>query len=90
MPGRPRLAPPTYGIMYGMEKTTVYVPQDLKRALARAAAANGRSEAQFIREALRAATAAADAPRPRLPLFASGKSRLAERAEKALAGFGGT
>jgi hypothetical protein len=74
--------------MYGMEKTTVYLPPSLKRALARAAAARGQSEAQLIREALDAATKSAPAPRPRLPLFRSGKSGLAERADKALAGFG--
>lgn len=74
--------------MYGMERTTVYFPPDLKRALARAAAAKGQSEAQLIRDALRAAVAIAPDPRPRLPLFASGKPRLAERVEQALAGFG--
>ena len=71
-----------------MHKTTVYVPPDLKRALAQAAAAKGRSQAQLIREALQAAASMEDAPRPRLPLFASRKPRLAEQAEKALAGFG--
>ncbi len=74
--------------MCGMEKTTVYVPADLKRALARTAAAKGQSEAALIREALRAATSQGATPRPRLPLFASRKPRLAERTEKALAGFG--
>jgi len=74
--------------MYGMQKTTVYVPDELKHALARAAAARGCSEAELIREALRAATARTPAPRPRLPLFNSRKPRLAERADKALAGFG--
>lgn len=74
--------------MYGMHKTTVYVPHDLKRALARTAAAKGQSEAELIREALRAATSGGAGARPRLPLFESGKPRLAERAEKALAGFG--
>jgi predicted transcriptional regulator len=74
--------------MYGMEKTTVYLPPELKRALARAAAARGQSEAQLIREALSAATARQAAPRPRLPLFESGKPGLAEGLEKALAGFG--
>jgi hypothetical protein len=73
--------------MYGMHKTTVYVPHELKRALARTAAATGQSEAQFIRAALRAATLAT-AVRPRLPLFSSGKPGLARRVEKALAGFG--
>ena len=74
--------------MYGMQKTTVYVPEDLKRALARTAAARGWSEAELIREALRAVTSAGEAPRPRLPLFESGKPRLAERIDQALSGFG--
>ena len=77
-----------YGIMYGMHKTTVYVPEDLKRALTRTAAAKGQSEAELIRQALRAATASGAPTRPRLPLFESRKPRLAERAEEALDGFG--
>ena len=76
--------------MYGMEKTTVYVPEELKRSLARAAAARGCSEAELIREALRAVTARTAPPRPRLPLFRSRKPRLAERVDAALAGFGGS
>ena len=75
-------------MMYGMQKTTVYVPEELKRSLAQAAAARGCSEAELIREALRAVTAGS-APRPRLPLFESRKPRLAERVDEALAGFGG-
>jgi len=71
-----------------MNRTTVYFPADLKKAVARAAAARGQSEAQLIREALRAAVTGAPAPRPRLPLFASGKPRLAERVARLLAGFG--
>lgn len=78
----------TYVIMYGMHKTTVYVPEDLKRALARMAAAKGQSKAELIREALRAATSLGAPTRPRLPLFESRKPRLAERVEEALAGFG--
>ena len=77
-----------YGIMYGMHKTTVYVPEALKRALTRTAAAKGWSEAELIREALRTATSASGAPGPRLPLFESGKPRLAENVDRALAGFG--
>lgn len=77
-----------YGIVYGMERTTVYFPADLKKAVARVASASGCSEAELIRAALRAAVADSPAPRPRLPLFASGKPRLAERVEQALAGFG--
>lgn len=82
--------PYTYGNMYGMQKTTVYIPDDLRKALARAAAARGVSEAQLIREALHAATSQVPPPRPRLPLFKSGKPDLAERLDEALAGFGET
>ena len=74
--------------MYGMQKTTVYVPDELKRALAQTAASRGCSEAELIREALRALTASAAPPRPRVPLFKSRKPRLAERVDDALAGFG--
>lgn len=77
-----------YGMMYGMQKTTVYIPEDVKRALGQAAAARGMSEAELIREALRQITSQSTPPRPRLPLFRSGKPRLAERVEEALSGFG--
>ena len=78
----------TCGIVYGMEKTTVYLPGDLKRALKHAAAARGCSEAELIREAIRVVTKDAVPPRPRLPLFKSSARGLAERVERALAGFG--
>lgn len=71
-----------------MHKTTFYVPDELRRALARVAAARRCSEAELIREALRQLTARAEPPRPKLPLFASRRPRLAERVEEALAGFG--
>lgn len=74
--------------MYGMQKTTVYLPEELKRALGRFAAARGISEAELIREAVRAITAEVPPPSPRLPLFASGQPDLAERADAALEGFG--
>jgi hypothetical protein len=71
-----------------MQKTTVYIPEDLKRALTRVAAARGISEAELIREALRSLATRSAEPRPRLPLFKSGKARLAERLDEALSGFG--
>ena len=71
-----------------MQKTTVYLPDDLKRALARAAAVRGCSEAELIRKAVRTVADEALPPRPRLPLFRSGKRGLAERVDRALAGFG--
>lgn len=74
--------------MYGMRRTTIYLPDDLKTALERTAAAQGTSEAEVVRNALAAATAREEHPRPRLPLFDSGDATLAERADDALAGFG--
>ena len=74
--------------MYGMRKTTVYLPDDLKRELERVAAARGCSEAELIREAVRTLAEAAVSRRRRSPLFKSGKRGLAERVDRALAGFG--
>jgi hypothetical protein len=71
-----------------MRKTTIYLPDELKRALERAAAGEGGSEATFIRKALERAVADARPPRPKLPLFSSGDETLLERVDEALAGFG--
>ena len=79
-----------YGKLYGMQKTTVYIPADIKSALGKLATARGLSEAEVIRQALRAVTAQIVPPRPRLPLFKSGKPRLAEQIDDALKGFGET
>jgi len=75
--------------MYGMRRTTVYLPDDLKIAVERAAERGGTSEADIIRSAVAAATADQAHPRPRLPLFDSGDSALSERVDAELAaGFG--
>jgi hypothetical protein len=74
--------------MYGMRKTTVYLPEDLKLALEQTARTRGESVAEVIREALRALVATAGPPRPKLPLFCSDDPTLAERVDEALAGFG--
>jgi Arc/MetJ-type ribon-helix-helix transcriptional regulator len=75
--------------VYGMKKTTVYLPDELKAALERAAAAQGRSEAELVREAVRELTQRLEPPRPRLPLFSSGDPTLAERVDEELRkGFG--
>lgn len=71
-----------------MRRTTVYLPDELKAALGRAAEANGRSEAELIREGVEQVVSKAEAPRPRLPLFDSGDPTLAERADELLEGFG--
>ena len=76
-------------MMYGMRRTTIYLPDELKLALERTAAAQGTSEAEVVRHALVAATAASSAPTLRIPLFDSGDPTLAERVDDELAaGFG--
>lgn len=73
---------------YGMTKTTVYLPVELKRALARVARRRGCSEAALLREAVSAITREAEAPVPRLPLFRAVGPSIALDVDRALAGFG--
>lgn len=74
--------------MYGMDKTTVYLPRPLKEALAATAKRRGVSEAELIREGVALITAADRPPRPTLPLFNSGQPGLAENFDELLEGFG--
>lgn len=74
--------------MGGMEKTTVYLTDELRRALRRAAKSSGRSEAELIREGIGLVTGAHRIAEPRLPLFDSGQPDLAERVDELLPGFG--
>ena len=69
-----------------MEKTTVYLPDDLKAAVKRTAAERGVSEAEVIRDSIRAGVSARK-PRPRGGLFA-GKEPTARSADDLLDGFG--
>jgi len=74
--------------MYGMTKTTVYLPAELKRALAKTASRLGVSEAALLREAVARITADESAPPPKLPLFRSSGPSIAEDIDGALQGFG--
>jgi hypothetical protein len=74
--------------MGGMEKTTVYLTTGQKRALARAAKATGRSEADLIRDGIDTVTSRHRTAEPTLPLFESGQADLAERVDDLLDGFG--
>ncbi len=51
-----------------MQKTTIYLPDDLKRRIQETAAQRGTSEAEVIRDALREYTVR---PKPRAPLFSA-------------------
>jgi Arc/MetJ-type ribon-helix-helix transcriptional regulator len=77
-------------MIYGMVKTTVYLPDDLKEELERISAAEGCSEAEFIRDALRRALWNRKAPPPRIPLGERGLGdpTLAERVDELMQGFG--
>jgi len=74
--------------MYGMRKTTVYLPEELKRDLERAAAVSGQSEAELIREGVERVVALRIPRKPRIPLFRTGRPDLAERVDELLEGFG--
>lgn len=69
-----------------MDKTTMYLPPDLKARLRRAAASRGVSEAEIIRQALRAAVDE-ERPAPRGGLFES-SAPIARDADEHLRGFG--
>ncbi len=71
-----------------MEKTTVYLTSEQKRALARAAHVEGRSEADLIREGVDTVTSRHQATEPTLPLFESGTPELAEHVDELMEGFG--
>jgi len=72
--------------MYGMAKTTLYLPDDLKRAIELEARRRSLPEAEIVRQALRKALSD-NTPRPRGALF-SGNEPIAERVDELLEGFG--
>lgn len=71
-----------------MNKTTIYLPDDLKRALKQKALETRRNEAEVIRDALRRATTPEQPPAPTIPIFISADPQFAEHAEDHLTGFG--
>lgn len=81
-----------YGKTYGtMRKTTIYLPDDLKKKVEALAKAGGQSEADVIREAISSAVEAKPVyPAPRVPLpgMKLGDPAIAERAGDLLEGFG--
>jgi predicted transcriptional regulator len=76
--------------VYGVRRTTVYLPDELKARLEQAAQEERRTEAEIIRESLEAALARRARPVPRIPLVSTGlgRSDAAERVDDLLDGFG--
>ena len=70
-----------------MNKTTVYLPDELKRAVTRTAQGRGISEAAVIREAIASAVVRAAGADVRGPVFAS-DVLMADDVDSHLAGFG--
>jgi Arc/MetJ-type ribon-helix-helix transcriptional regulator len=82
-----------YGTMYGMKgrkKTTIYLPDRLKREIERVAGQEKRSEADVIRDAVETAISDRRVPAPRVPLgpYRLGAPDIAERVDELLDGFG--
>ena len=71
-----------------MVKTTIYLPDELKRRIERAARERSVSEAEVIRAAVDAAVPPLERPRPTLPLFNSGRGDLVARWDELMEGFG--
>lgn len=76
--------------MYGVKKTTIYLPDGLKSEIEKIAASEGRTEADVIREAIVERIASRRAPAARIPLFDDELTdpTIAERVDELLDGFG--
>lgn len=79
-----------YVMMYGVKRTTIYLPDEMKAAVERAAREDGSTEAEVIRAAVAAALAARVRPRPQVPLSEKGlgDGTIAERVDELLEEFG--
>jgi predicted transcriptional regulator len=84
MTGRYRLT--TYGTMYVMKRTTVYLPDELKARLEAEAKRRGTTEAQIVREAVDKETRR---PRPRGGIILGDSEQMTARnLDDYLEGFG--
>ena len=73
-----------------MKKTTIYLPSELKKAIARMARETRLSEAELIRQAIGDKVVRAARPRPRVPLCdrGLGDPNAARKVDDHLEGFG--
>lgn len=74
------------GTIYGMHKTTVYLPEDLDLRLQAEAEAAGLSKAELIRRGVTALLDSSDTPKRSgpLPVFDSGRPRTVDELDDAL------
>ncbi len=72
------------GTIYGMIRTTVYLPESLKKAVEREALLRSCSEAEVIRQAIRDAV---ERPKPRSGII-HGDDLIARNVDEYLKGFG--
>jgi hypothetical protein len=74
------------GTLYGMVKTTVYLPDELENRLDAEAIATGVSKAELIRRGIAMLLDASDRPKNNapLPVFHSGRSRNADEMDNAI------
>jgi hypothetical protein len=73
-----------------MRKTTIYLPDELKKRIETVARTSGKAEAEIIRDAISAATSGAHGPVPRIPLMDAGLGdpTIAENVDELLESFG--
>lgn len=78
-----------YGIMYGVKRTTVYFPDEMKAAIEREAAHRGVTEAEVIREAVDTALKSKHERRKITPAIPEGVGEeIGSRVEELLEGLG--
>jgi predicted transcriptional regulator len=79
-----------YGMMYGVKRTTIYLPDEMKTAIEREAARRGVTEAEVIRGAVEKELE--DRPKLRrriFPIFSEGLGEdIAGRVDELLEGMG--
>lgn len=83
-PSSSQILPATGGTIYGMIKTTIYLPESLKREVARIARQRSCSEAEVIRQAVEDAVAR---PKPRSGII-SGDDLWGRHVDEYMKGFG--
>jgi hypothetical protein len=78
-----------YGTVYGVKRTTIYLPADLKKAIEREASRRGLTQAEIIREAVGTHLELSELPKLDLPLFDEPLGfDLAGRVDELLEGMG--